>query len=137
MSNRRPLSLLLVLALLLVMLSGCAAKSGGQAGASAPAFTAGDAMAAGEYLRLSWKTAHDECARLRDALPERADWINANVAPVIDRAQDAIILVRQAAETWVRTKVQPSDWSAILAAAQAAMGDALALVANLGLEVPK
>jgi len=124
----KPLLGVLLLVCLLPVASGCSARqvttASGQT-VETPAYVY--ALQTGQALQLAWKAAHEECARLREALPERRAYIDENIAPAIDKAKAAIILVRDASESWARTQVQPVDWGRLLADATQAWADAMTL----------
>lgn len=139
MRNRTSLPvrlLLLVVVLAFPALSGCAKTSGTTTDTGTqPAYVT--AMQTGETLRKLWSASYEEYVRLHDAMPARAAWMEQNVAPVLDRAQDAIVVMRQAAQTWAATQTQPEDWPQVQAQAFQCMGDALNLVKNLTQENAK
>jgi hypothetical protein len=126
----RILLLLVILLSVSLMPTGCGGKSAGDA----PPHVA--AMQTGEALRLSWWTVHDEYLRLHDALPERREWLETRVAPVIDHARRAVILTRQSAETWARTQTQPVEWDRMRDDAFRLLGDAAALLAGIREDQP-
>jgi len=114
---------LLLLALLLPVLavsSGCALK-GMQPHEQA--------MAVGEELRITYVALHQEYEQLHAALPDARPMLEADVAPLLDKAKLAVIALREGAGAYARTQTEPGDWLALKTNAMRLLGDAAALLA--------
>lgn len=117
--------LLLLVALLLPVLSvtsGCALK-GMQPHEQA--------MAVGEELRITYVALHQEYEQLHAALPDARPTLEADVAPLLDKAKLAVIVLREGAGTYARTKTAPGDWLTMKTNAMRLLGDAAALLAAI------
>lgn len=68
------------------------------------------AAAVGQELTNAYEVVRAEYLHLKNDLPpDKAEWMKRNVAPIINEAQDFLVLYRHAANTWRRTQLKPDD----------------------------
>lgn len=96
---------LLPVLILLPLTTGCAMKN-----LSPP----DKAVAVGYELTQAFEAVRAEHLRLVDELPpDKAAWMKRNVAPIINEAQDYLVLYRRVANTWRRTQLKPDDFDGL------------------------
>lgn len=97
----RAFMLMLPVLIVLPLMTGCAMKN-----LSPP----DKAVAVGQELTNAYEAARAEHLHLVESLPpDKALWMKRNVAPVLNEAQDYLVLYRRAANTWRRTQLKPDE----------------------------
>ena len=121
--NPPVVGLLALLALLVVLCSGCALKNlppEDQALAVTDEITTAYMSVRAEYLDLS-----------TELPPDKVAWMVEHVAPILDEGRDALVLAREAAATWKAYKVKPDNFEGLVDRVRRLVSDAWAKIAEI------
>ena len=85
-------------------------------------------VAVGTELNTGYAALHDEYLSLHASLPpDGVQFLETNVAPVMDTAKRAIVAYDDAAMIYARTRTEPPNWSQLRIDAETALQDCTAL----------
>lgn len=133
----------LVLLVCVPLFSGCAATRADGTGQPLPHE---QALAACETLADSYDLAERTYMNLSAALQRQAETasgdeladldaarqrLDRDVAPALDTARKALVVLRRVASTWAKAEQRPAEWGEVYAEAVAALGAVLQLVPGL------